>query len=539
MRILKINIITLLAIVLTVVFSFAQTTPKKTKINKEAIAKARKQFIEENTLKEEDKYKEPPKADPNMAPDPHAKILIDDTPPTKGPPPKVEIIIDSSGSMGQQLSQSKTKMYHSKKLLTRYLIDQWKEKANIGMRVYGSQKKDDCDDNVLAIPFKDRNIENIERSVSMMMPLGRTPIAASLKAAVRDLRSYKGPKRIVLFTDGEETCGGNPCDLAEEMSKNKDIDVKIYVVAIGFNPDSKDFDNVRCIGQTHQANDESDLFSETGDIHNQINSRNNLIVNSPNPVAQVNLYRYENGQRVFFKSFTAAWGTKVPPGEYDAEVVLDPFYKFPKFSIPPDKKVVLVVEGKGEVRVNFTGGLITAELLDKNMRVVHKFVSDQPFLANAGKYKLRLSAPPFFEKLIPTYIVVPRGKHVYPVAEVGVLQFDYESMVGLHVYNMSDKSLGTYVTNAPFVLPTGTYRMFLGKDCFVKAVGVASKPSVVHVNCETTYGKSLNVTNPEADKSGANDEGSGGASGKKPINSERPVGEEKSIPNEKSVENSE
>ena len=58
-----------------------------------------------------------------------------------GPLPKIELIVDSSGSMGQLLGGNKTKMFYSKKVISKYLIDQWKENAQVGMRVYGSRQK--------------------------------------------------------------------------------------------------------------------------------------------------------------------------------------------------------------------------------------------------------------------------------------------------------------------------------------------------------------------------------------------------------------
>lgn len=66
------------------------------------------------------------------------------------------------------------------------------------------------------------------------MPIGRTPLNDSMEAAIDDLKKYDGPKRIVIFTDGKETCGGDPCKLAKKVEQNPKLDIKIFVVGIGF-----------------------------------------------------------------------------------------------------------------------------------------------------------------------------------------------------------------------------------------------------------------------------------------------------------------
>lgn len=68
--------------------------------------------------------------------------------------------MDSSGSMGQLMDSSKTKMYITKKVLSHYLIDQWKEKAMVGTR-FMDELRNDCKDNYLAIPFQEENMERL------------------------------------------------------------------------------------------------------------------------------------------------------------------------------------------------------------------------------------------------------------------------------------------------------------------------------------------------------------------------------------------
>lgn len=55
-------------------------------------------------------------------------------------------------------------------------------------------------------------------AINALIPAGKTPLTAAVAQAaeVLDFRAKAG--MIVVVTDGEETCGGSPCDLGERLS---------------------------------------------------------------------------------------------------------------------------------------------------------------------------------------------------------------------------------------------------------------------------------------------------------------------------------
>ena len=57
----------------------------------------------------------------------------------------------------------------------------------------------------------------------------RTPIAASLQQVASDLGSAPGPKIVVLVTDGEETCGGDPGAVIQALAASG-VDVRVNIV---------------------------------------------------------------------------------------------------------------------------------------------------------------------------------------------------------------------------------------------------------------------------------------------------------------------
>ena len=57
----------------------------------------------------------------------------------------------------------------------------------------------------------------IMQEVNALNPAGKTPLTAAVKNAAEVLDYRHKPGLIVVLTDGEETCGGSPCDLGKEL----------------------------------------------------------------------------------------------------------------------------------------------------------------------------------------------------------------------------------------------------------------------------------------------------------------------------------
>ena len=57
----------------------------------------------------------------------------------------------------------------------------------------------------------------IMQEVNALNPAGKTPLTAAVKNAAEVLDYRHKPGVVVVLTDGEETCGGSPCDLGKEL----------------------------------------------------------------------------------------------------------------------------------------------------------------------------------------------------------------------------------------------------------------------------------------------------------------------------------
>ena len=58
---------------------------------------------------------------------------------------------------------------------------------------------------------------NVQLNLKPTSPAGKTPLTAAVKNAAEVLDYRHKPGLIVVLTDGEETCGGSPCDLGKEL----------------------------------------------------------------------------------------------------------------------------------------------------------------------------------------------------------------------------------------------------------------------------------------------------------------------------------
>ena len=59
--------------------------------------------------------------------------------------------------------------------------------------------------------------DQILREVNALIPAGRTPLTSAVEQAANVLGFREKPGLIVALTDGEEWCGGSPCDVGKEL----------------------------------------------------------------------------------------------------------------------------------------------------------------------------------------------------------------------------------------------------------------------------------------------------------------------------------
>ncbi|HEV8712344.1 MAG TPA: VWA domain-containing protein [Candidatus Binatia bacterium] len=166
-------------------------------------------------------------------------ILLLDSHRSWAAPTNVELIIDDSGSMAQRI-EGQSKIAIAKEVLAG-LIQDLPSDAQIAVRTYGRAHPScakDCGDMELLTPFGQNSPDRVLPAVKALKPNGMTPIAASLEATAKDFQGKEGQNNlIVLLTDGEEDCNGDPCAASKAIHE---AGIHLQVNVIGFNVTGKE-----------------------------------------------------------------------------------------------------------------------------------------------------------------------------------------------------------------------------------------------------------------------------------------------------------
>lgn len=128
------------------------------------------------------------------------------------------IVFDASGSMsGTDFNTPPTPRIDKVRQALAKVLPQIAAMRNLGLIDYGPGPSNRCDNIELLLQPAPRSAERIMAALGKLNPAGRTPLTAAVLEAARVLRFPQKPGVVVLLTDGEETCGGDPCAMAKSL----------------------------------------------------------------------------------------------------------------------------------------------------------------------------------------------------------------------------------------------------------------------------------------------------------------------------------
>lgn len=176
-------------------------------------------------------------------------------------PTRILIIMDMSLSMAMKW-EKRTRIEVARLALEK-MVQFFKDsmpEAQLGLRMFGHRSPEDwrdCNDTRLEVPIAAGTHSRIREKVLMYSPRGVTPIALSLQKAASDFPASPGRNIIILLTDGEEACGGNPCAISQALQQNGII-LKPFIVGLGLNESV--IANLGCAGTLFNAVYETELI---------------------------------------------------------------------------------------------------------------------------------------------------------------------------------------------------------------------------------------------------------------------------------------
>jgi Mg-chelatase subunit ChlD len=185
----------------------------------------------------------------------------------------VELILDASGSMAEDVpgTENQSRMEAAKAAMREVIARiPDREGLNVGFRVYGHEgsnseadKALSCRSTELLVPLDGVHQAALLQQVETFAPTGWTPLALALTEAGQDFETggESVTNAIILITDGEETCGGDPCEVAGQLHA---ADIALTTHVVGFALTREQRESVRCIaeeggGQLFTAEDAGEL----------------------------------------------------------------------------------------------------------------------------------------------------------------------------------------------------------------------------------------------------------------------------------------
>ncbi|MFD4140006.1 VWA domain-containing protein [Streptomyces sp. NPDC058572] len=165
--------------------------------------------------------------------------------------PKVELVLDVSGSMRARDIDGKSRMAAAKQAFNE-VLDAVPEEVRLGIRTLGADyagddRKRGCKDTRQLYPVGPLDRTEAKTAVATLAPTGWTPIGPALLGAADDLEGGDATRRIVLITDGEDTCAPlDPCEVARQIAAKG---IHLTIDTLGLVPDAKTRDQLRCIAE--------------------------------------------------------------------------------------------------------------------------------------------------------------------------------------------------------------------------------------------------------------------------------------------------
>ncbi|MFB4420327.1 VWA domain-containing protein [Streptomyces sp. QL37] len=187
--------------------------------------------------------------------------------PSTAASPKVELVLDVSGSMRTRDIDGESRISAAKQAFND-VLDAVPEEVELGIRTLGADypgddRKVGCKDTKQLYPVGPLDRTEAKTAVATLAPTGWTPIGPALLGAADDLDGGDATRRIVLITDGEDTCGPlDPCEVARDIAARG---IHLVIDTLGLVPNAKIRQQLTCIaeatGGTYTAVQHTDELS--------------------------------------------------------------------------------------------------------------------------------------------------------------------------------------------------------------------------------------------------------------------------------------
>jgi len=253
----------------------------------------------------------------------------------KEAPMTVEIIMDASNSMTGMVGKE-TKMAAARRVLTQ-TIEGLPDSMNVGLRVYGHRYATDdydnaCRDTELVVPIGPIDKTALVDRVKKIQTKGRTPLVASVLAAIGDFENIPNGT-VVLVTDGIESCKGDIKSIAPAI-QSAGLELKVNIVG---------FDIKEAEGRAELES----IAKSTGGRY--LDARNaDELMGALGQTLKLEYVAVDAAGKERGRGAVGGAAVKLPPGDYTVRVLTSPQ--------PVELKVTVKSGEMKEAKLKKTGG---------------------------------------------------------------------------------------------------------------------------------------------------------------------------------------
>ena len=263
-------------------------------------------------------------------------------------------ILDASGSMNAELpGAGKTKLAVAKDVMGK-IFPKIPSNVNGALWVYGHRypqkpQNKSCLDIENVFPLGQVNARAYIQKINKISAIGYTPIAESIKKASKTFPSKENQyNTIILISDGEETCGGDPCKTAERLKDNQSA-ITIHVV--GYDVNKKTKEQLNCIAQVsggtyYDAEDVNGLLQALEKAIKATISETMFRVELLKPDGKkesedITLYKAGNEMRQKIGRYQCWKDIAVPPGNYDLVIESLPWILYKNLKVDKNTRTIV------------------------------------------------------------------------------------------------------------------------------------------------------------------------------------------------------
>lgn len=293
------------------------------------------------------------------------------------------------------------------------------DNVEVGLRVFGHQNQEpdkNCKDTRLEVSISSTGFGFIKKKLLEIRPKGITPLAYSLEKCAYDFGNTTSGKNIlILISDGEESCEGDPCKISLILQKNNVV-LKPFIIGMAL--ESSSLAKMGCMGKIQNTNTGKEFNDALENVIEESISKTTMQVNlndlQKKPLeTDVNMSLYDTQTGILKYNFIHTMNARGLPDTITISPIFT--YKLQVHTIPPIVKddivltkfkhnVIDVDAAQGELNFTLQGSMMSKPVIQDRIKcLVHlpgsietintqKLNTKQKYLV--GKYDLEILTLP-------------------------------------------------------------------------------------------------------------------------------------------------